>query len=241
MDDFQHAPPTPGSVAVILPAAGSGSRFGSHQNKLFATLGDQPLWFHAARRLRECSLVGRIVMPVSAEDQSVFNGEYADKIEELNLQVVLGGAERTDSVQMGLETLKGDDSVALVAIHDAARPLVLAADLLAVFASAWQTGAAILATPMTGTVKRSSNLQSTITVDRRQLWIALTPQVFRIERLREAYRKYRGRPATDDAELVERIGHPVAIVKGSADNIKITLPEDLIIAEAILAKQNNYG
>lgn len=180
-------------------------------------------------------------MPVSATDRSTFDSEFAPQVQELDIQVVLGGKERTDSVQQGLKTLGGDDGVKLVAVHDAARPLVQSSDLLDVFTTAWQTGAAILATPMTGTVKRSDKSNGTTTVDRSQLWIALTPQVFRIELLLEAYKKYRGRPATDDAELVERIGHPVSLVKGSADNLKITLPEDLIIAEAILAKQNKHG
>ena len=76
-----------------------------------------------------------------------------------------------------------------------------------------------------------------MTVDRTELWLALTPQVFRVGLLTEAYRKHNGRPATDDAQLVERMGHDVALVAGSADNLKITYPEDLMIAEAILARQ----
>ncbi len=152
--------------------------------------------------------------------------------------MVVGGQQRTDSVQAGLNLLAGDASVQSVAIHDAARPLVSAVDLAAVFAVAQETGAAILACPVSGTIKRDlADGDRCETVDRRGLWIALTPQVFRLGLLIEAYQKHNGRPATDDAQLVERIGHDVALVPGSADNLKITYPEDLLVAEAILARQ----
>lgn len=237
--DIDYSPPSPGSVAVILPAAGSGRRFGSHRNKLFATLNNNPLWYIAASRLRKCSSIGRIVMPVSADDQSVFASEFADQVQELGIEIVLGGAQRTDSVQAGLDTLADDESARLVAVHDAARPLVRQADLSAVIANACQSGAAILASPVAGTIKRKRET-GICTVDRSDLWVALTPQVFRRELLQRAYQAYRGRPATDDAELVERLGYQVALVKGSADNLKITLPEDLLIAEAILSQQNEH-
>ena len=240
MDDYSHSPPTPGSIAAIIPAAGSGSRFGSQRNKLFATLADRPLWYHSASRLRQQSLIGRIVMAVSASDRAIFQSEFADLVAELNIELVDGGAERTDSVRSGLDTVGGDSSVRFVAVHDAARPIVSDSDLAAVFATATQTGAALLATPVAGTVKRDCDqAMSSKTVDRRNLWIALTPQVFRIDLLTEAYEKYRGRPATDDAELVERIGHRVSLVRGSADNLKITHPEDLMIAAAILQRRQN--
>ena len=241
MQEFDHSPPTPGCFAAILPAAGSGQRFGDHQNKLFALIADRPLWYHAASRLRNQSLVGRIVMAIADHDRARFEGDFATWVNELKIELVSGGAERTDSVRAGLEHLDGDSDVRFVAIHDAARPLVSEADLASVFAIATQTGAAILASPMPGTVKRASKTPDgndrSETVDRRDLWIALTPQVFRIDLLQKAYSQYRGRPATDDAELVERIGHSVSLVRGSAENIKITHPEDLLIAEAIWKRQ----
>ena len=129
-----------------------------------------------------------------------------------------------------------------MAIHDAARPLVRPADLAAVFAAAGQTGAAMLATPVPGTLKEG-RLEGggCLTVDRRELWLALTPQVFRVGLLKQAYGKHNGRPATDDAQLVERMGHDVTIVQGSADNLKVTYPEDLHVAEAILAMQAHHA
>jgi 2-C-methyl-D-erythritol 4-phosphate cytidylyltransferase len=233
-----QAPQPPGSIAAIVPAAGSGQRFGSHQNKLFATLAGKPLWFHSVARLRAQSEIGRIAMSVSDSDRDQFEGEFAPLINQLGIELVAGGRERTDSVQAGLNLLASDTSVEYVAIHDAARPLIRAKDLQAVFAAARRAGAAILACPVPGTIKRDlGDGNRSETVDRRDLWIALTPQVFRTGLLTAAYKKHNGRPATDDAQLVERIGHDVALVQGSADNLKITFPEDLLIAEAILARQ----
>jgi len=238
MQASDSLPLQPGSVAAILPAAGSGQRFGAASNKLFAELAGKPLWFHAASRLAACESVGRLVLAVSQVDEPVFRNQYASLVEQLGIELVRGGSERTDSVQAGLDHLADDAGIDLVAIHDAARPLVRSQDLAAVFDAANRTAAAILATPMPGTVKRGQ-LQNggSLTVDRRELWLALTPQVFRLGLLKQAYRKHNGRPATDDAQLVERIGHDVTLVKGSADNLKITYPEDLQVAEAILATQ----
>ena len=244
MADFEHSPPTPGCIAALIPAAGRGERFGSAENKLFAKLDGQPIWMHSAIRLRSQSLVGRIVMAVSGPDRDRFENDFAKEIADLGIELVLGGAERTDSVRACLDWLSDESVIRYVAVHDAARPLVAPSDLASVFAIASQTGAALLATPMPGTVKRSESFQSASTcqtVDRRGLWIALTPQVFRIDLLQRAYSQYRGRPATDDAELVERTGVPVTLVPGSAENIKITLPEDLLIAEAILKQRNAHA
>lgn len=228
----------PDSIAAILPAAGSGQRFGAASNKLFAELAGKPLWFHAASRLADSKSVGRVVLVVSQLDEAMFRNRYASMIDQLGVELVLGGSERTDSVQAGLDHLADDSLVEWVAIHDAARPLIRPKDMAAVFAAAQQTGAAILATPVPGTVKRGTlEIGGSRTVDRRELWLALTPQVFRIGLLRQAYQKHNGRPATDDAQLVERMGHEVTLVQGSADNLKITYPEDLSVAEAILATQ----
>lgn len=242
MQDAEHPLPTPGSIAVILPAAGSGERFGGKRNKLFASLAGKPLWFHAVSRLAARSEVGRIVMAIAEADHDAFTNEFESLVQQLRVELVRGGDQRTDSVKAGMEAVAGDDSTQLIAIHDAARPLVSQADLSAVFAAAWDSGAAILATPVPGTLKRDlGGGQRTETVDRRELWIAQTPQVFRLGLLQEAFRKHNGRSATDDAQLIERIGHDVCLVPGRADNLKITYPEDLPIAEAILARQASHA
>ena len=222
-------------IVAILPAAGSGTRFGSHQNKLFASLAGKPIWVHSASRIASHPEVSRVVLSVAQHDWDVFQIQAADFGLVDQVDFVVGGAERTDSVLAGLDAMSESDSVPMVAIHDAARPLIGTADLDAVFAKARRSKAAILATPVTGTVKRSlTDDQSCTTVDRRELWIAMTPQVFDTALLRASYARYRGRPATDDSQLVERFGHPVAIVRGNSNNLKITTPEDLLLAEALL-------
>jgi 2-C-methyl-D-erythritol 4-phosphate cytidylyltransferase len=227
-----------GAIAAIVPAAGSGRRFGAAQNKLCADLAGKPVWYHALHRLRQQPQIGRIVMPISAADRTLFAGEFAPLIAALHVEIIAGGQERTESVRQGLQHLAGDDSVRYIAVHDAARPLVSSDDLQAVFAAARLSGAAILAHPIAGTVKRNlGNGNRCETVDRRDLWIALTPQVFAVGLLIQAYHQHNGRLATDDAQLVERAGYPVTLVSGSADNLKITYPEDLQVAAAILARQ----
>lgn len=226
------------NVAVILPAAGSGRRFGGRENKLFARLSGTPIWLLSAIAMRSHPRVARLVMPVSGHDRGRFEDEYADELRKLKIELVPGGSERTDSVRSGVQCVCDDSAIELVAIHDAARPLVRLSDLDAVFSKADQTGAAILASPVTATVKQSFDSGASCrTVDRSTLWLAQTPQVFRLSVLQQAYGKHRGRPATDDAELVQRIGIDVALVEGSADNLKITHSDDLIVAEAILSSR----
>ena len=154
MHDSDQTSLEPGCIAAILPAAGSGQRFGAARNKLFVDLAGQPLWYHAAARLAASDLVGRVVLVVSETDEPVFQSRYASLVEQLGIELVRGGSERTDSVQAGLDRISSDSRIGLVAIHDAARPLIRPADLAAVFATAGQTGAAMLATPVPGTVKR---------------------------------------------------------------------------------------
>ncbi|EMI16364.1 2-C-methyl-D-erythritol 4-phosphate cytidylyltransferase [Rhodopirellula maiorica SM1] len=237
MNDPHQTKLTTGCIAAVLPAAGSGQRFGSDRNKLFAMLGGKPIWFHAASRLAARPEVGRIMMAISEGDEADFRGPFAELVNELGIELVRGGDQRSDSVRAGLDAIANDKSIEFIAIHDAARPLVCDADLAAVFAKVAETGAAILAAPVTATLKRQlDDGNASLTVDRSELYTALTPQVFRVDVLRCGYDRHRGRPATDDAQLVERTGYRVALVHGSADNIKITHPEDLRIAEAILAR-----
>lgn len=225
-------------IAVILPAAGSGRRFGRDENKLFARIGEKSIWEWSARALRGNPRVGRLVMPVSQVDRPRFESVFGEALRELGVELAEGGAERTDSVGSGLEVIGDDAAMRLVAIHDAARPLVPAEDLEAVFSRADQTGAAILALPATATVKQTFDSgESCHTLDRDTIWLAQTPQVFDLGVLREAYARHRGRPATDDADLVQRMGKSVAMVAGSAENIKITHPDDLAIAGAILERR----
>jgi 2-C-methyl-D-erythritol 4-phosphate cytidylyltransferase len=151
----------------------------------------------------------------------------------MGVDVVDGGAERADSIQNALARVKPD--IEYVAVHDAARPCIANEWITKVFDEAQRTAAAILAIPVGGTLKRvSANRTIEETVSREKLWEAQTPQVFRRELLLEAYAKRDGFTATDDAQLVERIGHAVSVVQGSAINVKITTREDLRLAEQAL-------
>ncbi|HKT36655.1 MAG TPA: 2-C-methyl-D-erythritol 4-phosphate cytidylyltransferase, partial [Nitrospira sp.] len=148
--------------------------------------------------------------------------------------------ERQDSVRHALDVV--DEGVRLVVIHDAVRPCVTEAMVRQVVEAAAADGAAIVALPMRDTVKQVADdhlIQRTI--DRTPLWLAQTPQAFRRDWLEEAHRKAEaeGLAATDDAFLLEWMGHPVRVVEGSGENIKVTRPEDLVIAEAILAARQS--
>jgi len=225
-----------GSVAVVLPAAGRGNRFGRHHNKLFAELTGRPLWTHAVERLIAMPAIGRVVMAVSDADLPKFQEQATAAGLLARIEWVRGGGQRWQSVQSALRLLEEGAKPSLVAVHDAARPVIRPTEIQAVFVEAGRTGAAILAAPVTGTLKRrQAACGSCQTVDRREMFVALTPQVFAVDVIRQAYDRHRGGPVTDDAQLVERSGHAVCLVPGSADNLKITYPEDLPIAEAILS------
>lgn len=231
------------SVAAILPAAGQSRRFGGTRKKIFEPLGAHPVWYHAAVALRRRSEVGPIVLAVAEADLAIWEGEFAAALAELNATVVRGGAERVESVAAALAKVPNAD---WVAVHDAARPLVGQDDLGRVFDAAAESDAALLAAPLRGTIKRRRFLPSTddaatqvdVTMDRTLLYEALTPQVFRGTLLREAYARWRGFPVTDDAQLVERMGHPVRLVEGSPINLKITVADDLRIARALLHRDD---
>ena len=223
--------------AVILPAAGKSSRFrDQHYKKPFAPLDGRPVWMHVADRFVNRSDVKQTLLIIAPEDREHFAEKFAGNAAMLGIEVVEGGAERSDSVARALERV--DPEADYIAVHDAARPCVAAEWIDAVFAAAVKSGAAILAAPVTATLKRAHSDQTIAeTVARDKLWEAQTPQVFRRQLLIDAYAR-RGQagqsPATDDAQLVERLGHKVTLVPGSPINIKITTKEDLRMASALL-------
>jgi 2-C-methyl-D-erythritol 4-phosphate cytidylyltransferase len=230
----------PRDIAVLLPAAGRGQRFGSESNKLFASFKDRPLWRWTLDLFLSRRDVARIVMAIDPSDRQRFEKQIQsdpllsqENPSQASLVLVDGGKERMDSVRMALASLEGDDSITLVAVHDAARPLVTDGEIDAVFDAARRSGAAFLGCPVSGSLHRRLGT-STASIDRRELFQAATPQVFSLDVFRNAYQKHKGRAATDDVQLVQRSGHPVEVVVGRTDNIKITYPEDLGIAQAIL-------
>ena len=220
--------------AVILPAAGRSSRFHDKSyKKPFAPLANKAIWLHSAERFLGRSDVLQTILVIAPEDRDEFHFKFSANIAILGIEVIDGGAERADSVQAALARVKPQAD--FVCIHDAARPCLTDAWIDDIFAAAQKSGAAILATPIAGTLKRvAANHTIEETVSRQDLWEAQTPQVFRRELLLEAYAKRDGFQATDDAQLVERIGHRVTVVPGSPMNIKITTKEDQRLAEQLL-------
>lgn len=222
----------PRSVAVLIPAGGRGRRFGGSQNKIFEVIAGKPIWFHAVERFSAREDVGQIVIALSEPDKAILREQSARLPLPGTLHITNGGDERFDSVRLALDCVTATDTE-LVAVHDGARPFVPHADLDAVFDAAANHGAAMLAAPLAGSLKRSIHGDA-VNVDRRDLHIALTPQVFKLDIFRNAYGRHRGFPVTDDAQLVQQAGHSVRIVAGNPANIKVTYPQDLSIAAAIL-------
>jgi 2-C-methyl-D-erythritol 4-phosphate cytidylyltransferase len=224
--------------AVILPAAGKSSRFKDKEKKPFATLDGRAVWLRSAELFVARSDVCQCLIVVSREDQELFRRRYGANLAFMNVQIVDGGAERFESVANALALVKPEAE--FVAIHDAVRPCLTEALVNAVFSKAQQSGAALLAVPITDTVKQvNAQHQVQSTQPRQGLWLAQTPQIFRRDWLVEAYanRGKLGKNITDDAQLVEAAGHPVFVVEGAASNIKITTRADLHLAEAILKSQ----
>jgi 2-C-methyl-D-erythritol 4-phosphate cytidylyltransferase len=222
------------TFGVILAAAGQSSRFqDANYKKPFAPLAGRPVWLHSAEKFMDRDDVKQVVIVVAPEDRESFTDKFGANLAFMGITLAEGGAQRADSVRRGLEKLGPD--IDMVAVHDAARPCIAQAWIDKVFAAGARTGAAILAIPVVGTLKRvAADHTITATVDRTGLWEAQTPQVFSRELLTRAYAAHREGAATDEASMVEALGHPVTVVPGSPINLKITSREDLRLAEQAL-------
>jgi len=227
-------------TVALVPAAGRGLRMGGSLPKQFLTLGGVPILVHSLRALEAADTVSEIILAVPEADREFCLSEIITPYGFKKVtRIVAGGAQRQDSVRHGLEAVgKG---VNIVLVHDAVRPFLTVEMIGRVIAAAVKHGAAVAAIPMRDTVKLVGDdglIEKT--VDRGQLWLAQTPQAFRRTLFQEAHREAQldGFHGTDDVQLVERLGYPVAVVEGSGENIKITKPEDLAIGEAILAARS---
>ncbi len=226
-----------GKVVAVVPAGGTGKRMGVGTPKQFLMLGGVPMMLHALRVLDRTPGVTEVILVVPKEERDRALAEVVERYGlKKVLKVVPGGATRQESVQHGLNEV--DEDVEIVVVHDAVRPFITEDRIERSIEAARKHGGAIVAVPMKDTPKQAGPdrlIQRTL--DRTDLWLAQTPQTFRRALVAEAYRKaaIAHVHATDDAALVERLGHKVAIVEGSWENIKITTPEDMILAEAILA------
>lgn len=222
--------------AVILAAAGRSSRFGAQatrDRKTFRELKGRAVWLRAASIFQARSDVEQLLLVLAPDDIEWFQTKFESNLAFMNLEIVEGGEKRSDSVQNALAKVRSD--IDFVAVHDAARPLITGKWVDAVFSAAEKTGAAILATPISSTVKRAESGTIQETVPRDGLFAAQTPQVFSQELLQEVFAGRGDLEPTDEAQLVERAGHAVSIVESSPLNIKITTQDDLKMAEALLA------
>ena len=230
-------------LTVIVPAAGAGKRMGFGKNKAFITIRDIPLLVLCMKMLAETGMVRRVIVVTSAwevTERELMLKEYQDRVPGLSWQVTAGGRERQDSVANGLALVT--DESGYVAVHDGARPFAGTEVFARTFARAKECGAAIAAVPLKDTVKIVDARGIVVsTPDRSSLCAVQTPQIFEINVLRKGYDFLKEHPVavTDDASLVEASGHPVAVAEGSYENIKVTTPEDLLLAEKILEKQSH--
>ena len=229
-------------LTVIVPAAGAGKRMGFGKNKAFITIRDIPLLVLCMKMLAETGMVRRVIVVTRAweiTETEWMLREYQDRFPGISWQVPVGGRERQDSVANGLALIA--DESGYVAVHDGARPFAGTEVFARTFARAKECGAAIAAVPLKDTVKIVDARGLVVsTPDRSSLCAVQTPQIFEINVLRKGYSFLKEHPVavTDDASLVEASGHPVAVAEGSYENIKVTTPEDLLLAEKILEKQS---
>lgn len=233
------------TVAAVVVAAGSGSRFGGDLPKQFLTLAGRPVLRHSLDTMRRAVPGIRIVLVLSPSGRDIW-ADYSRRTGYESPQVVEGGATRAESVLRGLEALDaaGVPADAVVLVHDGARPFVTEAMIGAlVGAVEGGAGAAAPAVPVTDSVLAASGALGTDTVDRASLRAVQTPQTFRLADITEAHRRHdttrRGAPTDECAAYIHHFGSPVTLVEGSPDNIKITNPRDLAIAELICAATSN--
>jgi len=214
-------------VAVLIPAGGVGTRLGRRTPKQFLNVGGEAILTATVRHFRRHPRLAAIVVAAPAVHVA-----RARRLLGPGVTVVAGGATRQESVRLALDA--APHGVRIVVVHDAVRPFITRGLVDAVLAAAGADGAAICALPVAETVKRVRDGLVETTVDRAGLWAVQTPQAFRAEILREAHDKARrdGVAGTDDAMLVERLGHRVRVVPGLARNVKITTPDDLRRARA---------
>ena len=220
--------------AAVVPAAGSAARM-EGQDKILATLGDWPVLMHTLKALECSALIDEIVV-VTRSDLMVTVGQLCkDYALSKVSKIIVGGDSRTKSVLAGI--LEVSKQTGLIAIHDGARPLVTEALIDEVILQAARCSAAAPAVAVKDTIKRASRGMVEATLDRDSLFAVQTPQVFDADLILAALKKAEddGAVITDDCAAVERIGMSVALTSGSYENIKITTPTDLLVAEAILA------
>ena len=235
-----HSPP---HVNAVIVAAGKGERMGALLPKPFLALAGVPLLIHTVRSLIRSPLISKLVIVVAPEREALLR-DILDVHGPFSVPtgIAHGGPERQDSVRLGLAAL--DTECEIVVIHDAARPFIAVEIIDRSVAVAAEVGGALVAIPASDSIKRvDPNGTVRETVPRHNLWLAQTPQTFRVPLIRASHARAlsEGVTATDDAALVEQLGGQVKVVLGDPLNFKITTPDDLRLAEALLEKRLETG
>ena len=220
-------------LSAIILAAGQGKRLKTALPKPLIKIGKLPVIIYSLGSLNAHPDVDEIIIVVSAGNQKAITQAIKRYTFKKVKVFVLGGKRRQDSVDNGLKAVSVNSNWVL--IHDSARPFIDQESITQVIAAAKETGAAILGVPVKATIK-SIKFKGIVdkTLERGNLWEIQTPQVFKKEIIFSAYKKYSKKNVTDDASLVEKLGKKVKLVRGSYENIKITTPEDLLFAQAIV-------
>ena len=230
-------------VTAIFPAAGKGKRMQAGMNKVLVELEGMPILVRALARFSRCQAVDRLVVVVAAHEVDFVTDMLTGADREFGLkpwQVTAGGSERQYSVWNGIQAVQGAADDDIILVHDAARPLVSEKTILETIRVAEAKGAAIAAVPAKNTIKLCNAAGEVVeTPDRSRLWEVQTPQGFRRDILVRANQQAMAESflGTDDASLVERLGQKVFIVESDYRNIKLTTPEDMVIAKAFLAAE----
>lgn len=222
-------------ISVIVCAAGAGARFGGNKKKPFVEVGGRAAFLRSIEYFSARDDVQQILLAIAPEDEELVTIKWGAMLGFNRVRLVFGGKERFETVANALN--KVNDDAELIAVHDSVRCCLTNDWLEAVFAEAARTGAAMLACPVTATLKQVVDGHIVKTVERANLFEAQTPQVFEAGLLKKAYANLANvdtSAITDDAQLVELLGHPVAIVETDHSNLKITRKNDVPIAEAII-------
>lgn len=223
------------SVAAIICAAGASSRFGGKRKKAFVDVAGRAVFLRSVELFSNREDIKQVLLGIAPEDEELVSVKWGPNLKFFGVKVFLGGGERFDTVRKGLDLVT--DDIDLVAVHDACRCCVTERIIEAAIAAAAKSGAAIPTCAVTVTIKQVKNCMITGTVDRSDLYEAQTPQVFSAELLKRAYDNLENldkSSISDDAQLVEALGHKVTIVEADSSNIKITRASDTAIAEAII-------
>ncbi|ASV67677.1 MULTISPECIES: 2-C-methyl-D-erythritol 4-phosphate cytidylyltransferase [Cytobacillus] len=224
---------------VVIPAAGQGKRMGASKNKLLLELRGVPIFIHTLRVFQRDSACEGIYLAINPAEEKEIRALIAKHGVDKVRAYIGGGQERQHSISHVIRALTGEG---IVLVHDAARPFVEQEHIDQLVSQAQFNDGAILAVPVKDTIKKGRDGLVEGTIDRTSLWSVQTPQAFKLSILQAAYEKAQKDQfvGTDDASLVERVHNKIAFVQGNYDNIKLTTPEDLYFAEAILNKRDDF-